>query len=78
YDEAQDAVGDLEATGVPSKDISIIANNSTGWYDDGVRAGDDRSDAGEGAASGAGVGAVIGGAGGLLTGLGMMAIPGIG
>ena len=27
YDEAQDVVGELEATGVPSSDISLIANN---------------------------------------------------
>ncbi|MGO4833368.1 hypothetical protein AB4144_13945, partial [Rhizobiaceae sp. 2RAB30] len=71
-------VGSLEATGVPSSDISIVANNSSGWYDDGVRVGDDHSDAGEGAAAGAGVGAAIGGAGGLLAGLGLMAIPGVG
>jgi len=78
YDEAQDVVGELEATGVLSSDISLIANNSTGWYDHGDREDDDSSDAGEGAAAGAGVGAVIGGAGGLLAGLGLMAIPGVG
>jgi len=78
YDEAQDVVGELEATGVPSSDISLIANNSTGWYDHGDREGDNNSDAGEGATAGAGVGAVLGGAGGLLAGLGLMAIPGVG
>lgn len=73
YDDASAAVGELEASGVPHGDISIVANNSTGWYDDG-----DHSDAAEDAAGGAGLGAVIGGAGGLLTGLGLMAIPGVG
>lgn len=73
YDEAQDAVGELEAAGIPASDISIVANNSDDWYADG-----DRSDAAEDAASGAGIGAVVGGAGGLLTGLGIMAIPGVG
>ena len=72
YDDATDAVGELEATGVPHEDISIVANNSAGWHEGGS------SEAGEDAAAGAGVGAVIGGAGGLLTGLGLMAIPGVG
>ncbi|ESW67549.1 hypothetical protein NKI32_00005 [Mesorhizobium sp. M0761] len=73
YDDASDAVGELEAIGVPQADISIVANNSDDWYDDG-----DTSNAAEDAAGGAGLGAVIGGAGGLLTGLGIMAIPGVG
>ena len=72
YDDASKAVGELEATGVPAADISIVASNSSDWYDD------DRSEAGEDAASGAEVGAVVGGTGGLLTGLGIMAIPGVG
>lgn len=74
YEDASDAVGELEASGVPHADISIVANNSENWYDDD----DDTSKAAEDAAGGAGVGAVIGGAGGLLTGLGLMAIPGVG
>jgi hypothetical protein len=73
YDDASDAVGELEASGIPHADISIVANNSDDWYDDG-----DTSKAAEDAAGGAGLGAVIGGAGGLLTGLGIMAIPGVG
>jgi hypothetical protein len=72
YDDANDAVGELEATGVPRSDISIVANNATGWHKG------ETSEAGEEAATGAGVGAVVGGAGGLLTGLGLMAIPGVG
>jgi hypothetical protein len=81
YDDARDAVGELEASGVPSDDISIVANNSDEWYRDGDRsdAGDnDHSDTAEDAGTGAGIGAVVGGAGGLLTGLGIMAIPGVG
>jgi hypothetical protein len=77
YEDASDAVGELEANGVPDSDISIVANNSTGWYDEDGSAGG-TSAAAEDAAGGAGVGAVIGGAGGLLTGLGIMAIPGVG
>ncbi|BCG96717.1 hypothetical protein [Mesorhizobium sp. 131-2-1] len=71
YDDASDAVGKLEASGIPHSDISIVASNSTDWYGD-------RSNASEDAAEGAGLGAVIGGAGGLLAGLGIMAIPGVG
>jgi hypothetical protein len=73
YADAQDAVGELEASGVPSADISIVANNTDDWYED-----DERSDAAEDAGTGAGIGALVGGAGGLLTGLGIMAIPGVG
>ena len=32
YTDAQRAVSDLEAAGVPHSDISIVANNSDGWY----------------------------------------------
>jgi hypothetical protein len=73
YREAEDAVRELEATGVPEADISIVASNSGDWYEKG-----NGSDAGADAATGAGIGAVMGGAGGLLTGLGLMAIPGVG
>jgi hypothetical protein len=73
YQDASDAVGELRAIGVPNADISLVASNSSGWYDE-----DKSSDATEGAAGGAGIGAVVGGAGGLLTGLGLMAIPGVG
>ena len=73
YEDAQDAVRDLEEIGVPESDISIVANNSDDWYE-----AKEGSEAGEDAATGAGIGAVVGGAGGLLTGLGIMAIPGVG
>src|SRR4029077_13071392 len=86
YASASQAVMDLEAAGVPSKDISLVASNAGNWYDakttkkkpkidrdhDGV---DDRV---EGAETGAGIGAVIAGGAGLLAGLGIMAIPGLG
>ncbi|AZO03112.1 MAG: hypothetical protein EOS81_19435 [Mesorhizobium sp.] len=73
YQDAADAVSELEAIGVPRDDISIVANNSDNRYRQ-----DETSDAGEDAAAGAGLGALVGGAGGLLTGLGIMAIPGVG
>lgn len=73
YADARAAVSALEDRGVPSDDISIVSNNVGDRYG---TANDDN--AAEGAGTGAGVGAAIGGVGGLLTGLGFMAIPGVG
>jgi hypothetical protein len=82
YASASQAVRNLETAGLPSDDISIVANNADDWYDrdrptvdrdrDGV---DDRA---EGAGAGAAIGGTIGGIAGLLAGLGLLAIPGIG
>jgi hypothetical protein len=71
YTDASAAVSALESAGVPSSDISIVSNNADNRHGE-------HSNAGEGAGTGAGIGAVVGGAGGLLTGLGLMAIPGVG
>lgn len=71
YADASAAVSALEAQGIPSDDISIVSNNV-----DERRTGD--TSAAEGAGAGAGIGAAVGGVGGLLTGLGIMAIPGVG
>ena len=84
YGAASQAVKDLEAAGLRSTDISVVANNADNWYGrDRVRKIDridrDRTDDRvEGAETGAGIGAAIGGTAGLLAGLGIMAIPGIG
>lgn len=84
YREAQSAIRDLEAAGIPSTDISLIANNSANKYGDYPQYGADRTDrtdtADTGAATGtgAGIGAVLGGAAGLLAGIGALAIPGVG
>ncbi|MGQ3212532.1 general stress protein [Shinella sp.] len=71
YSDARAAVSALEAKGIPSDDISIVSNNV-----DERQTGD--TNAAEGAGTGAGIGAAVGGVGGLLTGLGIMAIPGVG
>ena len=71
YSDASAAVSALEARGVPSSDISIVSNNVDARHDTD-------SNAAEGAGTGAGIGAAVGGVGGLLTGLGVMAIPGVG
>lgn len=73
YDEASEAVRALKAAGIPDGDISMVASNAEGRYKV-----DDTEGAAEGAGAGAGIGAAVGGAGGLLTGLGLMAIPGVG
>lgn len=77
YAQAEAAVRRLEAASVSHDDISIAANR-TGV--DGIAA-DERRDEGATSADagvGAGIGAVIGAGGGLLAGLGMIAIPGVG
>ena len=73
YDAAQTAVNALETSGVSRSDISIVANNGENWHQ-----GDKASNAADDAGKGAGIGAAVGGVGGLLTGLGLMAIPGVG
>ena len=77
YEAARLAVQELEAAGVPHRDISIIANNAQGEHDH-LRSGDRAAETGEDAGKGAGVGATVGGVGGLLAGLGLLAIPGLG
>lgn len=85
YQHASQAVADVEASGIPHSAISLIANNSDGRYSDSVAApaspGPEAAPsdpAAEGAGTGATVGTVLGGAAGLLTGLGLLAIPGVG
>lgn len=62
--EADVVVSALEDAGVPSEAISLI--------------GPEGETETSGAAEGVGIGAAVGGAGGLLAGLGLFAIPGIG
>jgi uncharacterized protein (TIGR02271 family) len=83
HDTGTRVVAELERSGIPQSDISIIANNDSGWFNrDGSkridRDADGTDDRAEGATKGAGIGATLGGVAGLLAGLGMLAIPGIG
>src|ERR1700726_2468200 len=90
YAQATEAVSNLEKAGVPPSDISIVSNNSDNWYSDNTarrttggpatvdRDRDGVDDRAEGAGTGAGIGAPAGGVVGLLTGLGLLAIPGVG
>ena len=84
HSEALSAVGDLEAAGIAQDSISIVSNNADNRHGDHqhsgrgpLQSGGD-NDAAEGAGKGATTGGLIGGAGGLLAGLGMLAIPGLG
>ena len=72
--EAQGAVQELVNKGFPRDNISIAANNATGEYTQSTASSEEWS----GTATGATTGAAIGGIGGLLVGLGVLAIPGIG
>jgi hypothetical protein len=74
YQDAQSAVDALEKAGIPSGDISIVANNREGHH----VVADGLSLAARDAGAGAEVGAAVGGVGGLLAGLGMLVIPGLG
>jgi hypothetical protein len=71
YAQARAAVGAVEAAGVPSPEVSLVANKyvSAEYADvDDVNK----------TTTGASVGGVLGGGAGLLAGLGLIAIPGIG
>ena len=83
YDDASKAVAKLEASGISHSDISIVSSNENDRHAGRVATGDHtRTDTAEtastGAGTGAGVGTLLGGAAGLLTGLGLLAIPGVG
>jgi hypothetical protein len=76
YEHAAETVRDLEAAGIPSNSISMVANKQTGLgFGDGEPIA---SESGSNAGAGATLGATIGGGAGLLAGLGIIAIPGIG
>lgn len=72
YSDGTAAVEQLKAAGISDSDISIVSNNADGRHKSG------NNDVAEDAGAGAGIGAAVGGVGGLLTGLGIMAIPGVG
>lgn len=71
YHHARSAVAAIEAAGVPSAEVSLVANKYVSEKYDDV------TDASK-AAKGAGIGGVVGGGAGLLAGLGLLTIPGLG
>lgn len=82
YDDLTDArnvVEDLVAAGFDRNDISLVVRENEDVYSTSTRDGmDDAGQAAEGAVSGALTGGALGGLGGILLGLGALAIPGIG
>uniref|UniRef100_UPI0030D81F48 histidine kinase n=1 Tax=Calothrix sp. NIES-2098 TaxID=1954171 RepID=UPI0030D81F48 len=86
--DAEAALTELRDAGFPMSRVSIIAKNNEGDRIAGVNTGStttgvDRNvatttKADEGAKAGAATGAALGGLGGLLVGLGALAIPGVG
>lgn len=71
YAQARAAVDAVEKAGVPSSDVSLIANKH-------VSAEYAEVEDVSGAKTGVGIGAAVGGGAGLLAGLGLLAIPGLG
>jgi uncharacterized membrane protein len=79
YDNIQTAyavANDLISAGYSRNDISVVANDANNEYASHVDV--ERVDTADDVATGAGIGAAIGGLGGLLVGLGALAIPGVG
>ena len=71
YSQARAAVTAIESAGVPSTEVSLVANK----YVSEKYAEVEEVSA---PAAGAGIGGALGGGAGLLAGLGMLAIPGLG
>jgi hypothetical protein len=72
---AEEAVGHLVAAGFRSEDISVLLQDNVGTKD---FAHEKHTKAPEGTTTGVVAGGVIGGAIGLLAGIGVLAIPGLG
>src|SRR5471032_2070225 len=71
YAQARNAVVAIEAAGVPSSAVSLVANKYVSEKYAGVNEVSPT-------ATGAGIGVALGGGAGLLAGLGLLAIPGLG
>jgi Alternative complex III, ActD subunit len=75
YEAVERAVDALRVAGFRATDISVLFPENTGTKDFAMAKG---TKAPEGAATGAGTGVVVGGTLGWLTGIGALAIPGLG
>lgn len=79
FQDAQNVVRDLTSAGFRRESISIAANKTaSGYTGDGSDFGTGTGQTGHAVGKDAGVGAGVGGVIGLLTGLGLLAIPGVG
>ena len=79
YADAQQTVQALESAGISHDNISIVSNNADNSHSStsGVAGSDTPVDETR-AGTGASTGTLVGGGVGLLTGLGLLAIPGVG
>ncbi len=78
YADATNAVSELESLGVPHDDLSIVASNADKSHGEHIDQDHDNvNDSGD-VRRGTSTGALLGGSGGLLAGLGLLAIPGLG
>jgi hypothetical protein len=75
YEDAEKALFELEESGFTNDGVSVVMKDSK---EAKALAKNTGSKAGKGAASGAVTGGIIGGVAGLLTGIGAIAIPGLG
>jgi uncharacterized protein (TIGR02271 family) len=78
FTQAQTAAQQLESAGIPHNDISFLASNASGQYDQYANTGTTTTDRPSAVGTDAAAGAVIGGGIGLLMGLGLFTIPGFG
>jgi hypothetical protein len=78
YADATTAVRELEQLGVPHDNLSIVASNADKRHGDHVDQDHDGVNDHGDVSRGVSTGAALGGAGGLLAGLGLLAIPGLG
>jgi len=86
YASAERVVENLKSAGLGDSHIGLVASNADGWHKsqgsdvdpEHDKDRDGKDDRTEGAVTGGGMGAIAGGAAGLATGLGLMAIPGVG
>ncbi|MDX2153697.1 MAG: general stress protein [Bryobacteraceae bacterium] len=76
HDDAQDCLEALRDAGIRGDDISIVASNRKGKMTS--RTGDEKTTDGTSVGENIAGGALFGGLGGLLIGLGALAIPGLG
>ncbi len=77
--QAESAIRELEALGIPVHNLSIVAGRSSAERTRAfAREHENDDDTAEGAGKGAATGGIIGGGAGLLAGLGLLVIPGIG
>ncbi|HEY5105234.1 MAG TPA: hypothetical protein VII73_00535 [Caulobacteraceae bacterium] len=73
--QAEGAVRDLEAMGIPASDLSLVSGRGAS---EETRSFAEDHDAAHGAGKGVAAGGVVGAGVGLLAGLGLLAIPGLG